>query len=164
MTQAGGESSRQVADRAAKGMQVTAGKAIRGFCLGCVGASKARAAFDCLSQICLLYAASPFWHKPLPATLRPPDYDGEPEIPRPTRRHPSRSLIRAYCRTCQPGDRTDCGGDWCALYPYRPWPGPGKAPKRQATERQRAAGFQGRPSQEPSEPAPEGQFEAKDRR
>jgi hypothetical protein len=118
---------------------MTPGEAIRAFCMECVGASNARVAFDCLSRICLLYAACPFWRKPMPVTMRPPDYDGEPDIPRPERRRPSRSLIRAYCRTCQPGDRTDCLGVDCALYPYRPWPGPGHAAKPQRTAKQRAS-------------------------
>jgi hypothetical protein len=65
------------------------------------------------------------------------------------RRRPSRSLIRAYCRTCQPGDRSDCEATdrvisgmrfpQCPLYPYRPWPGPGHAPKRETTAKQKRA-------------------------
>ena len=116
----------------------TPGRAIRQFCLECVGAPNVRAAFDCLSQVCLLYAACPFWHRPMPVTMRPPDNDGGPGIPRPKRRRPSRALIRAYCRTCQPGGRTDCQGSECPLYPYRPWPGPGKAPRRNLSERRLA--------------------------
>jgi len=118
---------------------LTVAACVRRFCLECLGATSGRNAFDCLSRICLLYAACPFWHKPMPVTMRPPDYDGEPDIPRPKRRRPSRSPIRAYCRTCQPGDRTDCQGSACALYPYRPWPGPGHAPKPERTAKQRAA-------------------------
>lgn len=145
---------------------VTPGRAIREFCLGCVGAANVRAAFDCLSQICLLYAARPFWHKAMPVTMRPPDYDGEPVIPRPKRRRPSRSLIRAYCRTCQPGDRTDCQGTDCALYPYRPWPGPGHAPKRQRTTEQRAAAVNGLATavQKARKALTEGQLATKDER
>ena len=117
----------------------TPGQATRRFCTECMGATTARAALDCLSRICLLYAACPFWHRAMPVTMRPPDYAGEPEIPRPRRRRPSRSLIRGYCRSCQPGDRTDCLGVDCALYVYRPWPGPGHAPKPERTAKQRAA-------------------------
>ena len=117
----------------------TPGRASRQFCLECVGATSLRAAFDCLSQTCLLYAACPFWHRPMPVAMRPPDYTGEPQMLRPKRRRPSRSLIRGYCRTCQPGDRTDCQGTDCPLYPYRPWPGTGHAPKPERTAKQRAA-------------------------
>jgi len=117
---------------------ITPGRAIRQFCSECVGADNSRAAFDCLSQVCLLYAASPFWHKPMPVSMRDPDYDGEPQIPRPKRRRASRSLISAYCRSCQPGDRTDCLSSDCALYPYRPWPGPGKAPRRRLSDKRLA--------------------------
>jgi len=117
----------------------TPGQAIRGFCMECMGAANARAAFDCLSCICVLYCARPFWHKPMPVTMRPHDYDGEPDVPRPRRRRPSRTLIRAYRRTCQPGDRTDCLGADCCFYPFRPWPGPGHAPKTERTAKQRAA-------------------------
>jgi hypothetical protein len=122
---------------------MTPGRAIRQFCMECVGAENSRAAFDCLSQVCPLYAACPFWHKPMPVTMRDPDYDGEPDIPRPQRRRPSRSLISAYCRTCPPGDRTDCQSSECPLYPYRPWPGPGRVPRRVASASQRAAATKG---------------------
>lgn len=145
---------------------MTPGRAIRQFCLECVGADNSRAAFDCLSQICLLYAACPFWHKPMPVTMRPPDYDGEPEIQRPKRQRPSCALIRAYCRTCQPGDRTDCQGSECPLYPYRPWPGPGHAPRGEATENQKRAAARARAvrAQKAANACLEGQFAAKDGR
>ena len=117
----------------------TPGQAVREFCMTCVGADTARGTFDCLSRICVLYCACPFWRKPMPVSMRPPDYDGEPEIPRPKRRRPGRSLIHAYCRTCQLGDRTDCLGCDSPLSPYRPWPGPGHAPKAERTAKQRAA-------------------------
>jgi len=145
----------------------TPGQAICRFCMECVGETTARAAFDCLSQICLLYAACPFWHKPMPVTMRPPDWDGESEIPRPKRRRPSRSLIRAYCRTCQPGDRTDGQGTDCPLYPYRPWPGPGHAPKPERTAKQRAADTArglALTSRKAASAIAEGQFAAKDGR
>jgi len=116
----------------------TPGRAIRRFCMECVGAENSRAAFDCLSEVCLLYAACPFWHKPMPVTMRDPDHNGEPRIPRPKRRRPSISLISGYCRSCQPGDRTDCQGSECPLYPYRPWPGPGKAPRRRLSDKRLA--------------------------
>lgn len=118
---------------------LTPGQAVREFCMECMGAGDARGAYDCLSRICLLYAACTFWHKPIPVSMGPPGYDGESEIPRPKRRGPSRSLIRAYCRSCKPGDRTDCLGHGCVLYPYRPWPGPGHAPIAERTAKQRAA-------------------------
>lgn len=150
----------------AKASVATPGQAIRESCLECIGAANARAAFDCLSRICFLHAACPFWHKPMPVTMRPPDYDGEPEIPRPKRRRPSRALIRVYCRTCQPGDRTDCQGPDCALYPYRPWPGPGHAPKRQRTAEQKVVATNGLAvaAQNARNALTEGQFAAKDGR
>jgi hypothetical protein len=131
------EGSRSSGAKAAR--TPTPGRAIRRFCMECVGAANSRAALDCLSEVCLLYAAGPFWHKAMPVTMRDPDYDGEPQIERPKRRRPSRSLILAFCRSCQPGDRRDCQGSECPLYPYRPSPGPGKVPRRVASARQRAA-------------------------
>jgi hypothetical protein len=104
---------------------------IRRFCLDCVGATSGRGAFDCGSKACPLRPASPFLGKPMPRSLQSPDYEGEPA--RVAKRRPSKSLIHAQCRQCQPGDRTDCEGEDCGLYPYRPWPGPGHAPKRTAS-------------------------------
>ena len=75
--------------------------------------------------------------KAMPKHLRPPDYDGEPA--RIVKRRPSRALIHAQCRQCQPGDRTDCEAQDCALYPFRPWPGPGHAPRRKASPAQAEA-------------------------
>jgi len=154
--------------------QPTPGQAIRLFCMDCVGASSTRGAFDCLSRICLLYGANPFRGRPMPKTLRVPEEDYNPATleeeresmricaARP-RQRPSRKLIRAYCRSCQPGDRTDCLGVDCALYPYRPWPGPGHVPKRERTAKQRAAAVNGlrAASQNAGNALTEGQFTAK---
>ncbi len=107
---------------------------VRRFCLECVGASSGRAAFDCGSRVCPLRPASPFLGKPLPLTMRADDYSGEPA--RAAKRRPSRIIIHAQCRQCQPGDRTDCMAEDCALYPFRPWSGPGHAAKRQASPKQ----------------------------
>lgn len=109
---------------------------IRRFCLDCLGATGGRAAFDCGSELCPLRPASPFLAKPMPQGFRGPSYLGEP--PRVSRRRPSRRLIYDQCRQCQPGDRTDCMAADCALYPYRPWDGPGKAPKRKLSEKELA--------------------------
>jgi hypothetical protein len=119
----------------------TVAACVRRFCLECVGASSARGAFDCLSGICPLYPANPFRGRTMPRSLMAyPELTEEERsaerraasIPR---RRPSIRLIHAYCRDCQPGDRTDCGGP-CALYPFRPWDGPGKAPRPKRTEKQ----------------------------
>jgi len=95
----------------------TVAACVRRFCLDCMGASSARGAFDCQSRVCPLYAASPF---------------------RQTGRHrATKGLVVTYCRHCQPGDLTDCGGEQCALHPWRPWQ-PGGQPKlRTMTESQR---------------------------
>ncbi len=115
---------------------------IRRFCLACVGATSGRAAFDCGSKVCPLRPASPFLGKAMPASLQPPDYDGGPAPI--ARRRPSRKLIHAQCRQCQPGDTTDCLAEDCALYPYRPWSGPGHAARRKASPAQVAAAARGR--------------------
>ncbi len=81
---------------------------VRRFCLDCQGATTGRRAFDCQSQVCPLYAASPFRQA--------------------RRRRVSKTLVVAYCRHCQPGDRTDCGAVDCALFAWRPWQ-PGGQPK-----------------------------------
>ena len=109
---------------------------IRRFCLDCLGATSGRAGFDCGSTVCPLRPASPFLGKPMPRSMRTEDYEGEPD--RVARRRPSRSLIHAQCRQCQPGDRTDCEAVDCALYPFRPWDGPGKAPTRKLSEKRLA--------------------------
>ena len=86
----------------------TVTQAVKRFCLGCLGATSARGAFDCQSRICPLYQASPFR--------------------RIGRRRATKGLVVTYCRQCQPGDQSDCGGEDCALYPWRPWQ-PGGQPK-----------------------------------
>lgn len=43
---------------------------------------------------------------------------------------------RAYC---QPGDTADCMAPDCPLDAYRPWSGPGHAPRRNASPAQREA-------------------------
>ena len=122
----------------------TVAQAIRRFCLECMGATTARAAFDCLSKICPLYLCAPFRGKAMPKSLSPGGVYAErdaaraKELASTPKRRPSLRLIHAQCRQCQPGDRTDCGGEDCALYPYRPWDGPGKVPRRKPTERQAA--------------------------
>jgi hypothetical protein len=109
---------------------------VRRFCLDCVGASSGRAAFDCGSTVCPLRPASPFLGKPMPDSFQRPTYSGEPH-PLPKRR-PSRKLIHAQYRQCQSGGTSDCGAEDCALFPFRPWDGPGKARKRRPSEKQLA--------------------------
>jgi hypothetical protein len=109
---------------------------LRRFCLDCLGAASGRAAFDCGSTACPLRPASPFLGKPMPEGFQGPSYSGEPPLV--PRRRPSRSLVHAQCRQCQPGDTTDCVAEDCALYPFRPWDGPGKAAKRKRSEKQLA--------------------------
>jgi len=117
---------------------------VKRFCLECLGATSGRAAFDCGSKVCPLRPASPFLGKLMPESLRGPTYPGElPAVPR---RRPSRALIHAQCRQCQPGDTSDCMAEGCALYPYRPWPGPGHAARRKASVAQREAAARGRES------------------
>ena len=106
----------------------TAAQAIRGFCPACVGATSGRGGFDCGSQIYPLRPASPFLGRPMPESFRTPSYAGEPAVV--PRRRPSRKLIHAQCRQCQPGDTTDCLAEDCALYAFRPWEGPGKVARR----------------------------------
>ena len=113
----------------------TAGMAVRGFCLDCLGAASGRAAFDCGSTVCPLRPATPFLGKPMPVTMRG-DNRGEPAPTR--RRRPSRALIHAQCRQCQPGDTTDCSAEDCALHAFRPWDGPGKVEKRRPSQKQLA--------------------------
>ena len=122
----------------------TVAACVRRFCLDCLGATNGRGAFDCGSTVCPLRPASPFLGKPMPEAFRGPGYSGEPaSVPR---RRPSRMLIHAQCRQCQPGDTTDCRAEDCALYPYRPWSGPGHAARRKASPAQREAAARGRES------------------
>ena len=86
----------------------TVAACVRLFCLACLGATTGRGAFDCQSQVCPLYAASPFRQA--------------------RRRRASKGLVVAYCRHCQPEDRDDCEAVDCALFPWRPWQ-PGGQPK-----------------------------------
>ncbi len=123
---------------------LTIAACVKRFCLECVGATTGRAAFDCGSKVCPLRPASPFLGKPLPLTMRADDYEGEPT--RVAKRRPSRMIIHAQCRQCQPGDRTDCEATDCALYAYRPWDGPGKADRRKASQAQIEAAARGRES------------------
>jgi len=115
---------------------------IRCFCLDCLGATSGKGAFDCGSQLCPLRPASPFLGKTMPESFRAPSYPGEP--PAVPRHRPNRRLIHAQCRQCQPGDATDCLAEDCALYPYRPWSGPGHAARRKASPAQVAAAARGR--------------------
>ena len=75
-------------------------------------------------------------------TMRTGDCSDGPA--RVAKRRPSRNLIRAQCRQCQPGDLADCEAEACAFYPYRPWSGPGHAAKRKASVAQREAAARGR--------------------
>jgi len=109
---------------------------VKRFCLDCLGASSGRAAFDCGSTVCPLRPASPFLGRPMPQSFRGPSYPGEP--PPVTKRRPSRKLIHAQCHQCQPGDTTDCMSEDCALYPCRPWDGPGKVARRALSEKRLA--------------------------
>jgi hypothetical protein len=92
---------------------------VRRFCLDCLGATSGRSAYDCQSRTCPLYQSSPFR--------------------RGGRRRATKGLVVAYCRHCQPEDRTDCAGPYtcpdgtlaqpeCALFAWRPWQ-PGGQPK-----------------------------------
>ena len=117
----------------------TSQRAVGAFCTACMGAARRRSAYDCLSSRCLLYPANPLRGKAIPVALRPPDYDGEPNGDRPAKHRATKPMIRAYCYTCQPEDRTDCQATDCAFYPFRPWAGPGHAEKRQATPQALAA-------------------------
>jgi len=119
-----------------KSSQLTVSSCLRRFCLACLGASSGRGAFDCGSTLCPLRPASPFLGRRLPESFRGPSYPGEPATG--ARRRPSRRLIHAQCRQCQPGDTTDCLATDCPLYPYRPWAGPGKAPARRLSEKELA--------------------------
>jgi hypothetical protein len=114
----------------------TVSSCIRRSCLDCLGATSGRGAFDCGSTVCPLRPASPFLGKSMPESFRGPSYLGEPPLV--AKRRPSRKLIHAQCRQCQPGDTADCEAEDCALYPYRPWDGPGKAGKRRPSEKQLA--------------------------
>jgi hypothetical protein len=89
----------------------TVAACVRRFCLDCQGLTSGRGASDCQSRICPLYAISPFRRN--------------------GRRRASKGLVAMYCRHCQPGDLTDCGGEGCALFPWRPWQ-PGGQPKARA--------------------------------
>jgi hypothetical protein len=122
----------------------TPAQAIRRFCLDCLGATSGRGACDCGSRACPLRPASPFLGKPMLVTMRAHDYSGEPA--RVAKRRPSRALIRAQCRQCQPGDTSDCMAEDCALYPHRPWSGPGHAARRKASPAQLDAAARGRES------------------
>jgi len=90
---------------------------VRRFCLSCQGLTNARGALDCKSRVCPLYQASPF------------RCNG--------RRRASKALVVNYCRHCQPGDLTDCGGEDCALFPWRPWQPGGQPKARTLTEAQK---------------------------
>jgi len=137
----------------------TVAACVRRFCLDCLGATNGRAAFDCGSEVCPLRPASPFLGKPMPVTMRTDDYSGEPD--RVAKRRPSRALIHEQCRQCQPGDHSDCAAADCALYPFRPWNGPGKADRRKASPAQVEAAARGRESmRQKGGTAVEGAFDA----
>jgi hypothetical protein len=91
---------------------------VRRFCLDCEGLTSARGAFDCASRICPLYVASPFR--------------------RIGRHRATKSLVVTYCRHCQPADQSECGGDDCALFPWRHWQPGGQPKTRTLTESQKA--------------------------
>ncbi len=135
-------------------MSITPGKAIRSFCLSCIGASDASGAFDCLAVDgcgCGIYPAHPFRGKPMPRSKQP-IVDGKiPEgvlaeearlkeiasqIPK---SKPCASMIRTYCRDfCQPGDRIDCKEQDCSFYPWHPFRAC-RTGKRVLSEKQLAA-------------------------
>lgn len=126
-----------LATQARRQRRPTAAEAIRHFCLDCLGASSGRAAFDCGSTICPLRPASPFLGKAMPEGFRAPTHSPEPRLV--SKRRPSRRLIEAQCRQCQPEDRDDCEAVDCGLHPYRPWPGPGHAQRRKVSLAQATA-------------------------
>jgi len=109
---------------------------IRRFCLACLRATTGRAAFDCGSTVCPLRPASPFLGRPMPESFRGANCPGEPHSV--LKRRPSRKLVHAQCHQCQPGGQSDCEAMDCALYPFRPWAGPGKAPRRKLSEKRLA--------------------------
>jgi hypothetical protein len=121
----------------------TVAACVRRFCLECLGAPGARQAFDCLSRMCPLYVCMPFRGKSMPRHLAPAGRVAEAggccgqETTRPLKTRPSKARVAAYCRHCQPGDQTDCGGDDCALYPWRPWQPGGQPKARTVSEAQR---------------------------
>jgi len=126
-----------VMTRARPPRRPTPAQAVRRFCLECLGASSGRAAFDCGSQVCPLRPASPFLGKAMPEGFRAPTHSPEPRLV--SKRRPSRRLIEAQCRQCQPEDRDDCEAVDCGLHPYRPWPGPGHAQRRKVSLAQATA-------------------------
>ncbi len=111
--------------------RISPGKALRLYCLACLGAKDSRAAFDCLTAQCALYCACPFRDKPMPKSFRPrvteeaaerliravaKQEEGYSRIPK---RRACASMLSRYCRNeCQPGDRTDCKDDSCPLYAW----------------------------------------------
>jgi hypothetical protein len=95
----------------------TVAACVRRFCLECQGLVSARGAADCQSRICPLYESSPFRRN--------------------GHRRASRGLVAMYCRHCQPGDQTDCGGEDCTLYDWRPWQPGGQPKARTVSETQK---------------------------
>ena len=92
-----------------EGKTLAVSACVRRFCMDCQGLERtAHGAYDCESQICPLYACSPFR--------------------RSKRVRASKAHVRRQCEQCQPGDRTDCGATDCGLFPWRPWQ-PGGQPK-----------------------------------
>ena len=130
--------------------KITPGKAIRAFCLACLGCTDASGAFDCLNVgkvTCGIYPAHPFRGKQMPVSKQPRVNGNIPErisqeesrlkeiaekIPG---RKASGRMIAAYCREqCQPEDRTDCRAVECPFYPWHPYQ-PGGRRKRPISQK-----------------------------
>lgn len=80
-------------------------QALRQKCLDCLGATSARSAFDCISELCPVYPRHPFRGKPKPNTLQPAEGTPHWETEQAERVHrerprqrPSKALVRAMCQ------------------------------------------------------------------
>lgn len=123
---------------------MTPGQAIRNRCLQCLDCSIYHA-YDCGCGTCPLYAAHPFRGKRMVTARAPESGERKSELARIEKLHttcpkrkPSRAIIAAACRLCQPETRDDCGATDCGLYPYCPFQ-PGGVPKRAQSDKQRYA-------------------------
>lgn len=111
--------------------------AVRTFSLRYIGAVDGRGAGDCGSPPGPARPAPVFLGTLMPRSLRGTTYPGE-QTPTPGR-CPSRTRIHGQCRQSQPRGSTDWRAVGCALYPYRSRDGPGKAPRRGASQGQHEA-------------------------
>jgi len=117
---------------------------VRVMCLECLGASTAGSAFDCGSQFCALYAATPFRGRPKPKSCGDgpePEYElryaAKAKKLRP-KRQASRKLIRAFCKECQVDSVARCKQTGCPVFGLTPYQAGGQ-PKQNRTNKQREA-------------------------